>query len=121
MGENFLINLLEIIQKRIKIFEKLVSGQGHDNLIACILFYYYKFLKKYYKLHLSNQQTLDADPKAIQQINCVGNLDRTEGARLVFILEEVIKPFWIFLSNCESNVNVFHKCNFQTRFTNRRC
>ena len=46
MGENFLINLLEIIQKRIKIFEKLVSGQGHDNLIACILFYYYKFLKK---------------------------------------------------------------------------
>ena len=124
MGETFLINLLEIIQKRIKILEKLLFGQGHDYTIACLLFCYYKFLKKYYKLiaiHLSNQQTLDADPKGIQEINCAGNLDRAEGERMVFILEEVEKPFWIFRRNCESNVNVFHKYNFQTRFTNHRC
>ena len=38
--------------------------------------------KKYYQLiaiDLSKQQKLDADPKAIKQINFPGNLDRTEG------------------------------------------
>ena len=49
------------------------------------------FLKKYYKLitiDLSKQQKLDADPKAIKQINFTGNLDRTEGATMFFIIEE---------------------------------
>ena len=36
----------------------------------------------------SKQQTLDADPKAIQQINFTGNLTRTEGATMLFIIEE---------------------------------
>ena len=36
--------------------------------------------KKYYQLiaiDLSKQQKLNADPKVIQQINFIGNLDRT--------------------------------------------
>ena len=37
---------------------------------------------------LSKQQALDADPKAIQQINCTANLDRAGNTRLYFILEE---------------------------------
>ena len=36
---------------------------------------------------LSKQQVLDADPKAIQQINFTGNLNR-ENTRFYFILEE---------------------------------
>ena len=32
-------------------------------------------------IDLSKQQALDADPKAIQQINFTGNLDRVEGAK----------------------------------------
>ena len=37
---------------------------------------------------LSKQQALDADPKAIQQINFIGNLDRPGYTRIYFILEE---------------------------------
>ena len=37
---------------------------------------------------LSKQQALDADPKAIQQINFTENLDRIGNARFYFILEE---------------------------------
>ena len=37
---------------------------------------------------LSKQQALDADPKAIQQINFTANLDRAGNTRFYFILEE---------------------------------
>ena len=37
---------------------------------------------------LSKQQALDADPKAIQQINLTANLDRARNIRIYFILEE---------------------------------
>ena len=37
---------------------------------------------------LSKQQALDADPKAIQQINFTGNLDRANNRKFHFILEE---------------------------------
>ena len=40
-------------------------------------------------IDLSKQQTLDADPKVIQQINFTGNLNRAEVARMFFIIEEV--------------------------------
>ena len=39
-------------------------------------------------VYLSKQQVLDADPKAIQQINFAANLDRVGNARINFILEE---------------------------------
>ena len=37
---------------------------------------------------LSKQQALDADPKAIQQINFTANLDRAGNTRFYFILED---------------------------------
>ena len=37
---------------------------------------------------LSKQKGLDADPKAIQQINFTANLDRAGNTRICFILEE---------------------------------
>ena len=37
---------------------------------------------------LSKQQALDADPRAIQQINFTENLDRAGNTRVYFILEE---------------------------------
>ena len=45
--------------------------------------------KKYYKLiakDLSKQQKLDANPKAVKQINFTGNLDRAEGSKMSFII-----------------------------------
>ena len=39
-------------------------------------------------IDLSKQRVLDADPKAIQQINFTANLDRAGNTRMFFILEE---------------------------------
>ena len=39
-------------------------------------------------IDLSKQQALDADPRAIQQINFTANLDRAGNTRIYFILEE---------------------------------
>ena len=38
-------------------------------------------------IDLSKQQALDADPRAIQQINFTANLYRTGNTRIYFILE----------------------------------
>ena len=40
-------------------------------------------------IDLSKKQALDADPRAIQQINFTANLDRARNTRFYFILEEV--------------------------------
>ena len=37
---------------------------------------------------LRNQHALDADPRAIEQINFTANLDRAGNTRVYFILEE---------------------------------
>ena len=69
---------------------KIATGQGDDYATGYLLDYLY--FKKYFKLlaiHLSKQQKLNADPKAIQQINVTGNLSRAEGATMFFIIKTV--------------------------------
>ena len=69
---------------------KIATGQGDDYTTGCLLYYSY-FKKKKYKMiaiDLSKQQVLDADPRAIQQINFTANLDRTENTTMLFIIEE---------------------------------
>ena len=69
---------------------KITIGQGDDYTTGCLLDYTY--FKKYYKviaIDLSKQQVLGANPKAIQQINFITNLDITANTRFYFILEEV--------------------------------
>ena len=39
-------------------------------------------------IYLSKQKELDADPKAIQEINFTRKLNRDEGATMSFIIEE---------------------------------
>ena len=46
---------------------------------------------------LSKQQALNADPKAIQQINFTANLDRAGNTRIYFILEEAKETVFEFL------------------------
>ena len=56
-------------------------------------------------IDLSKQQALDADPKAIQQINFTGNLDRPAGATMFFIVEETKETVLDFSQSiCESIV-----------------
>ena len=45
---------------------------------------------------ISKQQALDADPRAIQQINFTANLDRDGNTRVYFILEEAKKTILDF-------------------------
>ena len=55
---------------------KITTGQEDDNKTSRLLDYVY--FKNYYNMlaiHWSKQPTLDADPKAIQEINFTGNLD----------------------------------------------
>ena len=44
-------------------------------------------------VHLSKQQALDADPRAIQQINFRANLDRTGNTTVFFNIEETAFNF----------------------------
>ena len=57
-------------------------------------------------INLSTQQALDADPKAIQQINFTGNLDRDRNT-MFFIIEdtkETILDFSYFANNLSTNI-----------------
>ena len=68
---------------------KIATGQGDDYTTGCLLDYpYSKDSYKMIAVDLSKQQTLDADPIAIQQINFTANLDRASNTRIYFILEE---------------------------------
>ena len=61
---------------------KITIGQGDDYTTGCLLDYTY--FEKYYKMtavDLSKQEVLDADPKAIQQINFIANLDSAGNTR----------------------------------------
>ena len=50
-------------------------------------------------IDLSKQQALDADPKAIQQINFTANLDRDGNTRMFFIIEEAKESILDFSQN----------------------
>ena len=67
---------------------KVVTGQRDDYTTGCLLDYPY--FENYYKMiaiDLCKQQALDADPKAIQQVNFTANLYR-DGNTTFFIIEE---------------------------------
>ena len=56
---------------------KIAIGQGDDYTTGCLLDYpYFANTYKMIAVDLSKQQALDADPRAIQQINFTANLDR---------------------------------------------
>ena len=67
----------------------IATGQGDDYTTGCLLDYsYFADTCKMIAVDLSKQQALDADPRAIQQINFTSNLDRAGNKRVYFILEE---------------------------------
>ena len=74
----------QAIDSNIKRFEeirKLTTGQGGDYTTGCLLDYDY--IKNYYRLKaadLSRQKDLDADPKAIEQIEFIGQLKNPDNA-----------------------------------------
>ena len=77
---------------------KIATGQGNDYTTGCLLDYsYFKKNCKMVTIGLSKQQALDADPRAIQQINFTANLDRTGNTTMFFIIEEAKETIFEFL------------------------
>ena len=68
---------------------KIAAGRGDDYTTGCLLDYaYFRDIYKIIATDLSKQQALDADLKAIQQINFTANLERAGNTETFFILEE---------------------------------
>ena len=97
MEKNFFDQPINNLIKTYENIRNITIGQGHDYTTGCLLDYSY--FKKYYKMiaiDLSKQQALDADPKAIQQINFTASLDRAGNKRFYFILEEAKETVFEF-------------------------
>ena len=88
-GENFFDQLIKNKKITYDNIRKIAISQEDDDTTGCLLDYPY-FANTYKMIagDLSRQQALDADPRAIQQINFTGNIDRAGNTRVYFILEE---------------------------------
>ena len=99
-GDNFFDQPIENNKVTYDNIRKIATGQGDDYTTGCLLDYpYFANTYKMIAVDLSKQQALDADPRAIQQINFTdpraiqqinftANLDRAGNTRVYFILEE---------------------------------
>ena len=87
-GENLFDQPVKNNRVTYEYIRKIATGQGHDYTTGCLLDYpYFKDSYKMIVIDLRKQQALDADPRAIQQINFTANLDRAGNTRIYFILE----------------------------------
>ena len=92
-GENFFDQLIKS-NKITYENRKFATGKGDDFTTGCLLDYsYFADTYEIVVVDLSKQQALDADPRAIQQINFTANLDRAGNTRAYVILEEAKKLF----------------------------
>ena len=88
-GENFFDQPIKDNKVTYENIRKVATGKGDDYTTGCLLDYtYFRDNYKMIAVDLSRQEALDADPRAIQQINFTANLDREGNTRIYFILEE---------------------------------
>ena len=88
-GENFFDQPIKNNKVTYENLRKIATGQGDDYTTGCLLEYsHFMDTYKMIAVDLSKQQALDADPRAIQQINFTANLDRAGNTKVYFILEE---------------------------------
>ena len=88
-GKNFFDQPINDNFKTYENIRKIVTCQGDDYTTGCLLHYpYFKENYKMIAIDLSKQQALDADPRAIQQINFTANLERAEGPVMFSIIEQ---------------------------------
>ena len=91
-GKNFFDQPINSMIKTYENIRKIATGQGDDYTTGCLLDYsYFKDHYKMIAIDLSKRQALDADLRAIQQINFTANLDRHGNTTMFFIIEEAKK------------------------------
>ena len=77
---------------------KITTGQDDDYTTGCLQ--NYTFLKNCYKMiaiDLSKQQALDADPKAIQQLRFIANLNQAGNTTMFFIFDKKLWKYYNFI------------------------
>ena len=105
-GRNFFDQPINSMSKTYENIRKIATGKGDDYTTGCLLDYpYFKENYKMIAIDLSRQNELDADPRAIQQINFTANLDRAGNTTIFFIIEEAKETITLFTRNCESFVS----------------
>ena len=88
-GENFFDQPIKDDKVTYENMRKVATGKGDNYTTGCLLDYpYFRDNYKMTDVDLTRHQALDADPRAIQQINFTANLDRADNTRIYFILEE---------------------------------
>ena len=96
-GRNFFDQRINSMTKTYKNIRKIATFEGDDYTTGCLLDYsYFKENYKMIAIDLSKQQTLDADSRAIQQINFTANLDRDGNTTMFFIIEQAKELFLNF-------------------------
>ena len=96
-GKNFFDQPINSGLKTYENSSRIATSHGDDYTPCCLLDYsYFKGNCKMIAIDLSNQQVLDADPRATQQINFTANLDRVGNTTMFFIIEEAKETFLNF-------------------------
>ena len=112
-GRNFFDQPINSMTKTYENIRKIATGQGDDYTTGCLLDYsYFKENYKLIAIDLSKQQALDADPRAIQQINFTANLDT--GAKMFFIIEQAKKTVFEF---SQGTVKVLNAISLNAKYS----
>ena len=107
-GKNFFDQPINSMARTYENIRKTTKGKGDDYTTGCLL--EYSYFKNHYKMiaiDLSKQQALDADPRAIQQINFTVKIEQ-EIQQCSLLLKKQKKLFWTF----HKELQKFCKCNF---------
>ena len=93
-GRNFFDQPINSKNKIYENIRKIDTGKRDDYTTGCLLGYpYFKENYKMIAIDLNRQNELDADPRAIQQINFIANLGRAGNTTIFFINEKVKETF----------------------------
>ena len=99
-GRNFFNQPKKSDLKTYDNIRKIATDQGDDYTSGYLLDYPY--FKKCFKIivkDLSKQQKLNADPKTIQKINFIRNLDRVISTTMFLLLKRKRSSFRFFKKN----------------------
>ena len=96
-GKNFFDQPVKNTKLTYENIRKITTGQGDDYTTGCLLDHsYFKDHYKMIAIDLSKQQTLDANERAIQQINFTANLEIDQNATMFLITEQAKETVFEF-------------------------
>ena len=96
-GRNFFDQPINSTSKTYENIKNIATGKGDYYTTGCLLDYpYFKENYKMIAVDLSRQNELDADHRAIRQINFTANLDRARNTTIFFITEKAKETVFEF-------------------------